>query len=209
MKWSHTAMKKSILPLVLLGAAALAAVRCGNNVQGSDATPVYMEVNIGGSGGVLPLFKNVNDNTPLQFTSVVVSAKMKNPAAATTSFMDVLLEDYVVSWTRIDGGKTASPTERFTANGTIPINGLTNLQNYPFMNPGPLQQPPLNQLFPFNGGIDRETNSTEIRQAMTVIFYGHTVSGQAVTSTPAVFSLGFIFTPPAAISPVGQIKVSR
>jgi hypothetical protein len=189
-------MKKTILPVVLIVGAAFGTTSCGNNVQGNDATPVFLEVNIGGTGSVLPLSKVVNDNAPLQLASVVVSNHAKSPASATSNFMDVVLEDYVVSWTRVDGGKTASPSERFTAFGTVPINGQSNLQNFPFMTPNDLQQPPLNQLFPFNGGIDRETNSTEIRQAMTVVFHGHTVSGQAVTSTPAVFSLFFIYEAP-------------
>jgi hypothetical protein len=209
MKGSHATMKKSILPLVLVGAAALATARCGNNVQGSDATPVYLEANIGGAGGVFPLFVDVNSNAPLQLPNVVVSAKPKNPAALTSSFMDVVLEDYVVSWKRIDGGTVASPSELFTAFGTVTINGQNTLFTFDFMRRTSLQLPPLNQLFPFNGGIDRETNRAEIHQAMTVIFHGHTISGQAVTSNPAVFSTGFIFTPPAAISPVGHIKVSR
>jgi hypothetical protein len=198
-------MTKPILPLVLVAAAALAASGCGNNVMGYDATPVYLEVNIGGNGGLLPLSKAVNDNAPLQLSSVVVSNHPKNPAVTTSNFMDVVLEEYVVSWRRIDGGTVASPSERFVAFGTVPVSGQDNLQNFPFMTPGALQMPPLNQLFPFNGGIDRETNSNVIRQVMTVVFHGHTVSGQAVTSTPADFSIFFDYVAPG----VARVRVDR
>ena len=192
-------MKKLIIPFVLALGAALGATSCGNNVQGNDATPVYLEVNIGGQGAALPLTKAVNDNAPLQLASVILTNHPKNPSAAVSNYMDVVLEDYIVSWTRIDGGKTASPTERFTAFGVTPVNGTSNLQNFVFMTPDALQKPPLNRLFPFNGGIDPETNSTTIHQAMTVVFHGHTVSGQAVTSTPGVFSLFFIYQAPGTI----------
>lgn len=200
MNWSHTAMKKPFLPLVLIAATAFAAIRCGNNTQGADATPVFLETNVGGNGGILPLQIAVNGAAPLQLSSVVVSNHPKNPASTATNFMDVVLEDYVVSWTRIDGGKTASPSETFVAFGTVPVNGQSNLQNFEFMTSGNLQLPPLNRLFPVNGGIDPETNSSEIRQSMTVVFHGHMISGQAVTSVPAAFGINFVFVAPASRS---------
>jgi hypothetical protein len=104
MKWS-LAMKKPILPLVLVAAAALAAAACGNNTQGSDASPVYLETNIGGTGGLLVLDKTVNDNAPIQISSIVVSNHPKNPASSTTNFMDVVLEDYIVSWAGPTAGR--------------------------------------------------------------------------------------------------------
>jgi hypothetical protein len=62
------------------------------------------------------------------------------------------------------------------------------------MTPAALQQPPLNVLFPFNGGIDPETGNTEIRQSGTVTIYGHTMSGQTVTSVPATFDMLFLYS---------------
>ena len=67
-----------------------------------------------------------------------------------------------------------------------------------------LQQPPLSYLFPSNGGIDPETGRTEIRQTGTVTFYGHTLSGQPVTSVPATFDMIFIYTAAA-----GRVEATR
>jgi hypothetical protein len=195
-------MKKPILPLVLILGAALGATSCGNNVQGNDASPVFLEVNIG-PGVVIPIFKNVNDNAPLQIASVVLTNRLKNPTGTTSVFLDVVVEDFTVTWRRTDSGKTASPTRRFVANGIAPAGGSLNLQNFMYMDPLDLQQPPLNQLFPFNGGIDKETNSTEIRQTMTLVFHGHTMAGQAVTSVPA--AVEFIFRYQAA----GRVATAR
>jgi hypothetical protein len=44
---------------------------------------------------------------------------------------------------------------------------------------------PFDQLFPFNGGVDRETGKSEIDTAFDLTFYGHTVSGQRVQSQTA------------------------
>jgi hypothetical protein len=60
-----------------------------------------------------------------------------------------------------------------------------------------LLRPPLDQLYPFNGGIDRETGKAEIRQAGHVTWYGHTLSGQAVVSTEATFDMIFLYGGPS------------
>ncbi len=139
--------------------------------------------------------KSVNDGLPLQFQNVTLTSKLKIPTTTSpTAFLDTQVDTYVVVWTRIDGGKTASPSQTFTPGVIVPAAGISTLQNYIFMTPVELQQPPLSFLFPYNGGIDPETHSTEIRQSGTVTFYGHTMSGQPVTSVPAAFDMVFLYS---------------
>ena len=45
--------------------------------------------------------------------------------------------------------------------------------------------PPFDQLLPFNGGIDQETQRTEINLAYDLTFFGTTVSGKRVQSDTA------------------------
>jgi len=183
-------MRKSSFPLALLVVLALLGGGCSTNTQGDSATPVYLTCNF----TLLPAVKNVLDNSLLQFDTTEVTSKLKNPTlSGSTAFLDTQVETYSIVWTRIDGGKTTSPTESFGGNVIVPAGGTATLTNYPFMSATALQQPPLSSLFPYNGGVDPETGRTEIRQTGTVTFYGHTMSGQPVTSVPATFSMTFVY----------------
>jgi len=183
-------MKKTSYPLAFLTALALLGGGCSTNTQGDSATPVFLTCEF----TLLPAVKNVLDNSMLQFDTTVLTSKLKNPAGGgSTTFLDTQVETYSIVWTRIDGGKTASATESFGGNVIVPAGGTSTLTNYPFMTAAALQQPPLSSLFPYNGGLDPETGRTEIRQTGTVTFHGHTMSGQPVSSVPAVFSMTFVY----------------
>jgi hypothetical protein len=146
----------------------------------------------------------VSSNIPVQFQTVTLKNVLKNPSVTSFQFLDVQVDKYTVVWRRIDGGKTASPTQDFGGNVIVPANGTSTLTNYPFMSADSLIRPPLDQLFPFNGGVDKETGRAEIRQSGNVTWYGHTLSGQPVTSNVAVFDLIFNYCAPA-----GRIEPTR
>ena len=184
-------MKKTLLSLCVIIAALVVATLsgCSTNTQGDSASPVFLA----GDFELLPLQKCVNDNTTLQFSTTQLRNRLKNPNATSLQFMDVQLDKYTVTWTRIDGGTKASPSQDFAGNVIVPPNGSSSLTDYPYMSADSLIRPPLDQLFPFNGGIDKETGRSEIRQAGHVIWFGHTLSGQPVTSPVATFDMIFLF----------------
>ncbi len=184
--------------LAVLAAAALPG--CSTNTQGDSASPVFLA----GDFTLLPLQKCVNDNTPLQFQTTTLRNRLKNPITSSIQFLDVQIDSYFVVWKRIDGGTTASPTQQFGGNLIVPANGQSTLTNYPFMSADSLIRPPLDQLFPFNGGVDKETGRAEIRQAGNVTWYGHTFAGQAVVSDVATFDMIFIFC-----GSTGRIEAKR
>ncbi len=195
-------MKKLSLPLALTAALAVAASGCSTNTQGDSATPVFLKCEF----TLLPAVKNVADNSLLQFQTTTLTSVLKSPSAAggATTFLDTQADTYAVVWARIDGGKTASKTESWGGNVIVPAGGVSTLSNYPFMSASALQQPPLSYLWPSNGGVDPETGRTEIRQTGTVSWFGHTMSGQPVTSVPAVFDMTFIYSAAA-----GRVEVKR
>ena len=156
-------MKKLTLSF-LVSAALLAVVMlpgCSTNTQGDSASPVFLV----GNFTLLPLTVNVASNAPVQFATTVLSSRLKNPNVTSLQFLDVQVDGYNVVWSRLDGGTKASPTQTFGGNVTVPPNGSSTLTNYPYMSAGNLILPPLDQLFPFNGGVDKETGRSEIRQA--------------------------------------------
>lgn len=168
--------------------AFLALPGCSTNGLGDDAAPVYLTVEF----TVLPLVKHVSDGAPLQVSTVILKNVMKNPAAATSPMLDIRLDDYVIEWRRVDSGKKAPKTETFGGAQIVPVGGTSTLSNYPFMSISALSLSPLDQLFPFNGGIDRETGNSEIRCTATVTFRGHTMSGQPVQGF-GVFDMIFLY----------------
>jgi hypothetical protein len=194
-------MKKTLFPLrVALAALVLAALPgCSTNTQGDSASPVFLA----GDFTLLPLTVNVASNAPVQFSTTTLRNRLKT-SAASVQFLDVHVDKYTVTWSRSDGGTKASASEDFPGNVIVPPNGSSTLTNYPYMSADNLIRPPLDQLFPFNGGIDRETGRSEIRQAGHVTWFGHTLSGQPVTSDVATFGLIFFFSPTA-----GRIELKR
>jgi len=194
--------KKTLLSLFVAVAALVMATLpgCSTNTQGDSASPVFLV----GDFPLLPLSVCVNVNAPVQFNTTTLRNRLKNTNAASLQFMDVQLDKYTVTWSRIDGGTTSSPSQDFGGNILVPPNGSATLTNYPYMSADSLIRPPLDQLFPFNGGVDKETGRAEIRQAGHVTWFGHTLSGQPVTSDVATFDLIFTFCASA-----GRIELKR
>lgn len=195
-------MKKLSLFLPLGFAAAVLSMLpgCSTNVQGDSASPVFCFATF----QLLPLTVNVASNAPVQFQTTILTCRLKSSTATSLQFLDTQIDQYTVVWNRLDGGTVASPTQTFGGNVTVPPNGTSTLTSYPYMSADSLIRPPLDQLFPFNGGVDKQTGRAEIRQAGRVTWYGHTLSGQAVASDVATFDLIFIYSP---IS--GRIELKR
>lgn len=188
--------------LLLTGASALALLvlpGCSSNRQADDPAPVYLTVEF----KLLPASHNVGSGALLQFDSVEIRNNLKNPNADASRFLDVQIDDYVVEWKRIDGGKTAPKTEVFGGNVIVPAGGTTTLTNYIFQSASASLLPPLDQLFPFNGGIDRETGLPEIRCSGTVTFRGRTMSGDPVYGS-GTFGMIFIYVPPTGAPAAGK-----
>jgi hypothetical protein len=168
---------RKLVPVgALIAFCLLTSPGCSTNRQGDDASPVYLTAEF----TLLPLEKNVASGTALQLQTVTLKSVLKAPGNGTSPFLDTQLDDYLVEWRRLDSGKAVPASEVFGGNLLVPSGGTTTLSNYPFMSASALGRPPLDQLFPFNGGVDRETGNTEMRMLAVVTFRGHTLAGQPV-----------------------------
>ena len=183
-----TENKKRFAAALALVVAVLALPGCSTNSQGDDAAPLYLTVDF----TLLPAVKNVSDATLLQFQTVTLKSVMKSATASTSTMLDLRIEDYVITWKRLDGGTKVPKTETFAGNVIVPVGGTTTLSNYPFLSISALSLSPFDQLFPYNGGIDQETGKSEIRCAGTVTFRGHTMSGLAVQGS-GTFNMTFVY----------------
>jgi hypothetical protein len=181
-------------------AGVLSVVGCSSNSQGDDASPVFLSV----SFKLLPESWGVGSGAPLQIDTVELRSVLKNPGAGSSSFLDTRLDDYLVEWKRLDGGTKVPDPETFGGNVLIPAGGTSTLTNYEFMSRSALLRAPLDQLLPFNGGLDRETGRSEIRCQATVTFRGRTLSGQPVRGV-GNFGMTFLYSS-AAQAVVGRVN---
>ena len=193
-------MKNRTALAAALLAGVLSVTGCSSNTQGDDASPVFLSVTY----TELPESWNVGSGAPLQFDTTELKSVLKNPGGGSSSFLDTRLDDYVVEWTRLDGGTKVPDTETFAGNVLIPAGGTSTLSNYPYLTRTALQRAPLDQLLPFNGGIDRETGRSEIRCRGTVTYRGRTLSGQPVRGVGS-FGMTFLYSA-ATQTVVGRVN---
>lgn len=190
-------MNKKLTLLLLAFAAASACT----NTQGTTESPVYILVNL----QLQPGFVNIKDNLPVQIQTIVLTSHLKSPKATDPQgFANVTINSYTVHFRRTDGGTRVPPDKTFGAGVTVDSGGTATLSNFPILTASDTQQSPFDQLMPFNGGIDRETNKTEIQMAFDITFFGTTVSGLRVQSETASGILLFQFSGGTPLSRVNK-----
>jgi hypothetical protein len=170
-------MKPYRLACIALFVVALTGlVGCNGNSSARSEADVYLSEAVQPG----PAEVSVSSGVDVTIDTLTISSHPKNPAATLTDQQDVILNQWVVTCTRTDGGTVTSPqwTNYYTAY--IPHGGSTSLSNYRIFPSEYYQQPPLNQLlvWPF---LDKETNNPFIRQRLHVAIYGKEVSGKKVS----------------------------
>ena len=172
-------MKKTIaLAVVLLAASGVACT----NREGETEAAVFITVDL----QLQPGFVDVSVPKPVQVETINLASHLKDSTATDPQhFQDVTIDNYTVTFRRTDGGTIVPPMQNFGGGVVVPSGGSATLSNYPVMYASALSGPPFDQLFPFNGGVDRETGKSEIDTAFDITVFGHTVSGQRVQSQTA------------------------
>lgn len=185
---AHMRIRKSRAYLLVLAAAIPFAAGCTNK-EGETESPVYMTTNLV-TGTAQSIEFNITPGLPLQLSSMVVTSHAKaTNVTDPNGFQTIELQEYVVTYSRLDGGTTVPQPETFDVGGTIPLAGSITLTNYPVITGAAAQQAPFDALLPFNGGVDRQTGLTSIHLGVTVTFYGETVAGTRVASDPATLDI--------------------
>jgi hypothetical protein len=162
--------------LCCVAAATLFVAGCTGNHSADDESPVLLSASIQEG----PADQAVNVSEDITIGSMTVRSQAKSPDFTLSQQDDVTLTEWVVTPVRSDGGTVASPQWRNFYMVYVPAGGSTALQNLRIFPASYYTEPPLNQLFPANGGADKETGKPEIRQRLHVDVYGKTVSGKSV-----------------------------
>ena len=173
--------KKTIFSLLLAAVAVAAAPACTNK-QGTSESPVFILVNL----VLQPGFINIQANLPVQIQTITMTSHLKSAKATDPlGFATVTINSYSVHFRRTDGGTRVPPDKTFGCGVTIEANGSATLNNFPILAASDTQLSPFDQLMPFNGGVDRETNRTEIQMTFDITFFGSTASGARTQSETA------------------------
>jgi hypothetical protein len=184
-------MKSHRVACVLAAVAVLAMVAgCANHTADSEA-PVFLSAD--------PRQATVDIDISVPFDVGVpelnIDSHLKSIEGTPTAQQDVNLSEWVVTYSRSDGGTVASPVWHNFESVYVPAGGTANLQNYRIFPSDNYKLAPLNQLFPENGGFDLETGKRNIRQRAHVDIYGQTVAGRKV-SVSFDINLNFFYVTP-------------
>jgi hypothetical protein len=171
-------MKTSrLVAIVTLALAAGVLLGCtsGNSSADSEAQVVL-------SANIQQGPADVDISVPADVTigQLTITSQSKSPDVVLSQQQDVNLTEWVVTCTRTDGGTVASPVWHNFYVVYVPKGGSANLQNFRIFPSDFFKEAPLSQLFPENGGLDKETGKRTIRQKLQVEIYGKTVSGDKV-----------------------------
>ena len=168
-----------------LSCFALALVGCESSTDKVDAGGVILSVT---DFDGLPIIVSASGNCCLvAIETVTVESVSKNPTGPTGPLMNVEMQSYEVTYTREDTGTRVPPRLVQSIFGTVPIGGSTTLENYPVMREDQFNNQPFRDLRDF--GVDTETGSTVVRMRVSIRYFGRTLSGDAVESAPASFSI--------------------
>ena len=177
----------AIFALIGLGALALAGCYDGNSTAETEA-PVFLSSQVQpGPADVV-----MSGGVDVTIENLIISSHAKSPSVTLSAQQDVLLTDWVITPIRTDGGTVASPQWQNSYSVYVPAGGSTSVANYRIFPAEYFQQAPLYQLFPENGGYDKETNKTNIRQRLHIEVFGKTVAGKAVSLVFDV-NLNFVY----------------
>ena len=178
-------MKAMRIVLVILLAVGLTA--CESRTDRTDGGGVLLSIS---DFDELPISVSVNSaGTVVQVGEVTLSNVVKDPDLAPSSLMNIEIRSYEITFSRGDTGTRLPPKYVEGLFGVVPAGGTTVYNNLPILGPDQLRNPPLSDLLFQNGGFDKETNDTKIILNLHLRFFGRTLSGDAVASEPANFTL--------------------
>ncbi len=164
----------ALFTLLMVPVVGLAG--CGSNSSSKTDADVVLSVNIPQG----PADVDMATSADVIITSMSIQSKAKNQSAVLSTQDDAVLNQWVVTCTRTDGGTVASPQWTNYYEAYVPAGGSVSLQNYRIFPSEYFQQPPLNQLL-CSGCFDKETNNPNIRQRLHIVVYGKEVSGKDVS----------------------------
>ncbi len=182
-------MHKSLrLLLTLILAAGLAG--CESRTDRTDGGGVLLSI---ADFDGLPIRVAVNQSGSLvQVEEIQVANVAKDPTGVTSSLMNVEITSYEVTYSRADAGTRVPPPLVGGLFGVAAVGSTFTVEGLHVMGIEQFERVPISDLFFVNGGFDKETGQTRILLNFHMRFFGRTLSGDAVQTAPASFTIEFV-----------------
>ena len=188
---------KRINGIGILLAAVLVLASCGGNSTLDDTeAAVYITVEIDEVNPDIDICSYLAFGTDVAVSKMTVQSTPKAPGVGLGPQQDVRITRWAITPSRTDGGSTPSPEYIIDQGIIVPAGGATDLENYRVYPVEYLDDSPLSNLLPENGGVDPETGNRNIRQTLTLQMFGETMSGKSVASLPQVIQFNFFCVSP-------------
>lgn len=188
---------KAKVPSLALAAVALLLPGCQSRTDKTDGGGVLLSITgpatvpfgVSVSRALQPTPENGVGGGFVTISDLTITSVVKDPTGATSALMDVEIHSYEVTFARADSGSREPPGLVRGFFASVPVGGTANIENLPILTANQLAQPPLRDLV--DQGADGETGSEVIVIDLTLRFFGRTLSGKAVETAPANFTIDF------------------
>ena len=174
---------RKILNVALVGLLAFGLAACPQRTERTDGGGVLLTFGQVDWAAVYSVSASVTGGGA-QIETITLASVAKDPNGTTSQLMDIEIQSFEVSFQRADTGTRLPPVLVRTFPATVPVNGTSTISGLFFMLDSQLQNPPLSDLLAVNGGVDRETGAETILLDVSIVFFGRTLSGDEVQSSP-------------------------
>jgi hypothetical protein len=186
-------MMRTSIRIAAFGALALSLVACSSEISKSSSPILLVATNTQTLNRIDILSGATGCNQSVG--TIELQALVKNPASQTTNttFEQVTLTNYTVTYNRTDGGKLVPASFTRSISGLLtPGGGATSLNSFLIFVPEALSQAPFAALLPQNGGRDPDTGLSTVRMDVSVTVFGQTLAGDRISATTR-FPLDFCY----------------
>jgi hypothetical protein len=180
------------------GAAALLLLAgCSNEISKSSSPVELVATNtqILHQIDIAPTATGCNQNVgTIELQSIVKNLNAQTGGGpVNTTFEQVHVTSYQVSYERADGGKLVpAPFTNPIDMLLTPGGGATSLSSFEILRTTALNQAPFAALLPQNGGRDPDTQQATIRMNIIVTVFGQTLAGDSLSASTR-FPMAFCY----------------
>lgn len=175
----------------LIGIAIAAIMGCNGSDLTRSASPTALIVSTSQNLfeiDLAPGAANCNQN----IGTINMQAVIKNPNSGTTNttFEQLRITGYQVSYVRTDGGKQVPAPFTMTMDVLLIPGGAATTTNFVAFKSDAIAQAPFASLLPSNGGRDPETGKSTVSMDLIFTIFGETLAGDKVsaqTRSPLTF----------------------
>jgi hypothetical protein len=182
-------MNRKLIPLIA-AATLLCLLGCRSRTDRMDGGGVLLSVSQLSMPPTQFILHNLSQPNAVlpNIPTLTIQNIVKDPTPTSTSMLEnVELTSYQVTYTRADTGTRVPPPLIQNFGGVVPVNSTLNITNLLVVANNQVDTLPISDLVQF--GVDRETNSTIIVLNVSIVFFGKTLGGQAVATTPTGFTM--------------------